>query len=281
MSEVDLHMHSTCSDGTMKPEELVELAEKKGLKAISITDHDTICHVKEVLAAAKDKSVEVIPGIEVSADFSGGTMHILGYFINPDDEGLYEMLRNFRSGREERNPKIIEKLNQLGVDISYAEVLKVAGSSIVGRPHIARVLIEKGYAKNHREAFDLYLAKGAKAYCDRVRAEAKTIIGKIHGAGGVAVLAHPKQLNAPNSEALETIVVELIEYGLDGIEVYSSCQNKKESAEYLKVAEKLNLIVTGGSDFHGGNKTNITMGTLGKGVELGYSVVEEMKARLK
>lgn len=282
MNTIDLHMHSTCSDGTMTPIQLVEHAAKLCMTVISVTDHDTLSHVKDVMREAERKEIEVIPGIEVSADYPGnGTMHILGYFIDPDNDEIYNMLKKFRDGRDERNPKIIEKLNELGLKIEYSEILKEAAGQSVGRPHIARVMLNKGYIKNTKEAFTKYLAKGAPAYFDRVRFSPEEIISVIHAAGGLAFLAHPKQLGNLNSRELEKLIAELIVKGLDGIEVYSSCQNKKDVKIYKSLAEKFNLLISGGSDFHGITKEYIEMGFLGEGVTLEYSVITAMKNRLK
>jgi len=282
MNTIDLHMHSTCSDGTMTPRQLVAHANKLGMTVISVTDHDTICHVKDVQFEAEQQGIEIISGIEVSAEYEGrGTMHILGYFIDPENDDIFDMLKKFREGRDERNPKIVEKLNELGVKIEYTDVLKEAAGQSVGRPHIARVMLQKGYIRNTREAFDKYLAKGAPAYYDRVRFYPEKIISVIHAAGGLAFLAHPKQLGIMNVRELEALVQKLISQGLDGIEVYSSCQNKKEVKIYRTIAEKFDLLVSGGSDFHGITKEHIEMGYIGEGASLDYSVIDAMRARIK
>jgi predicted metal-dependent phosphoesterase TrpH len=225
--------------------------------------------------------VEIIPGIEVSAEYdSRGTMHILGYFVDPENDEIFAMLQEFRDGRDARNPKIVKKLNELGLAIEYQEVLKEAAGQSVGRPHIARVLVNKGYVKNTKEAFDKYLAKGAPAYFDRVRFYPEKIIQVIHTAGGLAFLAHPKQLGLSNKEQLDRLIAQLVSYGLDGIEVYSSCQSKKDNKQYLALARKYDLLVSGGSDFHGLTKEHVDMGFMGDGVSLDYSIVEKMKERL-
>ncbi len=279
MNEIDLHIHSTVSDGSMSPEEIIVYAKKLGLKAISITDHDTLGHIEESLAAGIEHGLEVLPGIEVSAQYEKGTMHILGYFIDYRNDGLFNMLLRFREGREERNPKIIKKLNDLGIDINYEEVLKEAAGQSVGRPHIAKVLYDKGYVSNVKEAFYLYLAKGAPAYCDRFRFGADIIIKNIHGAGGLSFLAHPKQLNCKSEEELGNVVRELVESGLDGIEVYSSSHKSSDEALYKKISEKYGLLVSGGSDFHGLNKYGVELAVYGSDV-VKYELVEKMKERL-
>ena len=280
MNTIDLHIHSTHSDGTLTPQKIVELALKEGMRVISVADHDTVTQVKEVAKAAEGADIEVISGVEVSADFTEGTMHILGYGVDPDNDELYEMLQEFRRGRDERNPQIVEKLRELGIDIAYEEVLREAGGVAVGRPHIAQVLLKKKAVKTMKEAFDKYLAKGAPAYFDRIRFSSLKIISAIHNAGGLAFLAHPKQLRIDNKNNLDKLVQKLIDEGLDGIEVYSSCHSKEERKQYLKIAEKYDLLISGGSDYHGIDKDYINMGFVGDGIELDYSVVEKMKARL-
>mgnify|MGYP006286122701 FL=1 len=281
MNRIDLHMHSTCSDGTMTPSEIVDYAARRGMRIISITDHDTVAHVKEALLAAEERSVEMIPGIEVSAEYeSRGTMHILGYFIDHTNEDMNKMLRRFREGRDERNPKIVSRLNELGLDIEYKDVLKEAAGQTVGRPHIAQVLVDKGYVRNSKEAFTKYLAKGSPAYFDRIRFYPDTIIDIIHKAGGLAFLAHPKQLAISDDTRLEELVRSLISFGLDGIEVYSSCHNKKERALYERIAEQYDLLISGGSDFHGVTKEHIELGYIGNGIEMKDRVVTKMKERL-
>jgi len=276
MNTVDLHMHSTHSDGTCSPFELVQLAEKRGLRAIAITDHDTLSHIKETLEIGSVMNMEVIAGVEVSADFTGGTMHILGYFVDPSSDELFDMLERFRTARADRNPKIIKKLNELGLPIAYEEVVREASGGPIGRPHIARVLVKKGLVSNFQEVFDKYLTKGGPAYIDRVRFSAEKIISVIHKAQGLAVLAHPKQLKIEDNNKLDALVEKLTQSGLDGIEVYSSCHSKKESQRYASLAEKYNLLISGGSDFHGMNKEHIEMGFTGVDVELSYDIVLEM-----
>jgi len=169
MGYVDLHLHTTASDGVKSPSEIVRYAKSKGLQAISITDHDTIGGLEEGMAEGERIGFEVIPGIEVSAEHSPGSMHLLGYLIDIHHPSLNEKLKYLQRAREERNPRMVEKLNKLGVHITYEEVVKASGGGQVGRPHFAQVLIEKGYVRNFQEAFDRYLKKGASAYVDKLR----------------------------------------------------------------------------------------------------------------
>jgi len=281
VNTIDLHIHSNHSDGAYSPQEIVRIAEKKGLRAIAVADHDTISHIKPVLSAGEGASLDVLAGVEVSAEFRGGTMHILGYFVDPDNNELYDMLNRFREGRDERNPQIIEKLNALGIMIDYEEVLQEAAGMSIGRPHIARVLVNKGVVSNMQEAFDKYLKKGAPAYVNRVRFSSQKIISVIKSAGGLAFLAHPKQLNMTDIKDLTALVEKLVHEGLDGIEVYSSCHTAEDIRTYETLTRTYDLLVCGGSDFHGISKPDIAMGFIGEGIELDYQIVEKMKARLK
>ncbi|MBU1862447.1 MAG: PHP domain-containing protein [Candidatus Omnitrophica bacterium] len=282
MNTVDLHLHSTYSDGTYTPAELIHMAEMKGMEAIGITDHDTINHIKEVhKLGAKAKLRDVLAGVEVSAEFSSGTMHIVGYFVDPDNTDLCDMLNRFTAGRSERNPQIIEKLNALGVSITYDEVLKEANGASVGRPHIANVMVQKGAVRSMKEAFDKYLAKGAPAYVNRTRASSEKIIAVIKKAGGVSFLAHPRQLGVGKKKELERIVARLADEGLDGIEAYSSSHTREDVHRYEGLAQKYQLLLSGGSDFHGLGKEHIVLGFVGAGVTLSYDIIKKMKERIK
>jgi len=276
MNTIDLHIHSNHSDGSHTPREIVRMAEKKGMKTIAIADHDTLTHIKETRAASEEVGCEAFAGVEVSADFSGGTMHLLGYFVDPDNDELFDMLDRFRGARNERNPKIIEKLNTLGCAITFEDVVREAAGSSVGRPHIARVMVRKGLVQNMEEAFQKYLAKGAPAYVNRERFPAQKIIQVIHRAGGLAFLAHPKQLNLSIPD-LHVLVGQLVADGLEGIEVYSSGHTREEMETYSVIAKEYNVLMSGGSDFHGSNKPDIDMGFVGEGIELDTNMVEKMK----
>src|SRR5512137_1182473 len=214
MGYVDLHLHTTASDGVLSPSEIVRYAKVKGLQAIAITDHDTIEGLEEGLSEGEKIGFEVIPGIEISAEHSSGSMHILGFFLDIHHPLLNEKLGYLQRARAERNPKIVGKLNQLGIDITYDEVLKASGGGQVGRPHFANVLIEKKYVRSFQEAFDRFLKKGAPAYVDKVRFTSGEAIHFIREAGGVAVLAHPNTLGVNGHQELEAVLLQLIGEGL-------------------------------------------------------------------
>ncbi len=278
---IDLHMHTTHSDGTLTPNELVSLARSENLSCVALTNHDTINGISEAQTAGHSHGVEVIAGVEISVVFDPGTMHILGYFLDIQNHGLQSGLEGIQRDRRERNPKIIEQLRSLGVEISLDEVARASGGGQIGRPHFARVLVEKKYAKDNQEAFKRYLSKGAPAYVDKRRITSREAIQMIREAGGVASLAHPKQLRLERGEAFENVIAQLMEEGLSGLEVYSSCQSPGEAAYYMEVAKRFGLVPTGGSDFHGANKPTIQLGWLGDGVDLYYDTIEALRNRIE
>ena len=274
---VDLHTHTTASDGKLTPSQLVRYAREKDLRAIAVTDHDTVEGTEEAVSAGKREGIEVVPGIEISVDYTPGSMHMLGYFITGGSHRLQEKLSLLQDSRADRNPKIIEKLNELGIAIDYDEVLKVSGGGQVGRPHIAQVLMQRGYTKTIQEAFDKYLGKGAPAYFDKFRLEAHDAISMIMDAGGIPVLAHPFTLYCKSSNDLEQLITQLVDHGLQGIEVFYPEHNKQQTAEYHLLAKRHNLLVTGGSDFHGAHMAGADLG--GGDVKIPYSLFENLKAR--
>jgi hypothetical protein len=278
MGYVDLHLHTTASDGVMSPSEIVRYAKAKGLQAIAITDHDTIEGLEEGLLEGERIGFEVIPGVEISAEYSPGSMHLLGFFIDNHHPLLNERLKYLQKAREERNPKIVEKLNRLGIEITYEEVLRASGGGQVGRPHFAQVLLEKNYVKNFQDAFDRFLKKGAPAYVDKFRFTAREALHFINGAKGVGVLAHPNTLNTNGYSELENLVLRLMEDGLKGIEVFYPEHSALEVSQYKTLAQRYGLLVTGGTDYHGIEKNGLDIG-VGRGeMKLPYSMVEGLKA---
>ena len=258
---IDLHMHSTCSDGTFAPAELVREAKAAGLTHMALTDHDTVEGIEEARRAAKEAGIAFLAGVEISAEFQPGTLHILGYGLDVRSQRLKGRLEEVQRWRRERNPKIVERLRDLGLQVTLEEVATRAGGDLVGRPHFAQTLLEKGYVKSRQEAFDLYLAKGRPAYVDKVRLSPEESIALIRDAGGVAVLAHPLQLKIEDGEALEALVRSLVEQGLQGVECYYRNHTEEDEARFLALARKYSLLPTGGSDFHGTNRPSIRLGT--------------------
>jgi predicted metal-dependent phosphoesterase TrpH len=275
---VDLHIHSTFSDGSLSPEQIVQAARKTHLKAISITDHDTLDGTIKALDCDVSGSLERISGIEMSVRFPCGSMHILGYLMHVDDQSLTQRLSIVQEARTQRNLKIVKKLQTLGVDIEYDDVLDIAGGGQVGRPHFAQTLVRKGSAENIDAAFDRFLKKGCPAYVSRYRLEPDEAIEAITNAGGVAVLAHPSTLAARDDGELETVLVGLKTAGLKGLEVYYPNHDAKQRALYERLALRHGLVMTGGTDFHGALKPHIRLG-VGKGdLRVPYGLVESLKA---
>lgn len=279
IKHVDLHMHTTHSDGSYLPRELVRYAKEKGLVCISVTDHDTMSSYDECADEAKKLGLELIPGIEISAQFEPGTLHVLGFFLDRKHPPLKTALDDIQKARRERNPQIVEKLNRLGIPITLEEVRAESGGKQIGRPHFARVLLKKGIVKSMQEAFDKYLAKGKAGYVDKRRLSPSESIRQIRDAGGVAVIAHPKQMRLDEKQLTEE-VGRLAEEGLGGLEAYNSCQSREEAELYKRLAKRFNLLITGGSDFHGANKPDVDLGDLGNGAQLDYGIVEAMKSYL-
>lgn len=277
MGYVDLHLHTTASDGVLSPSEIVRYAKAKGLQAIAITDHDTIEGLEEGLSEGEKIGFEVIPGIEISAEHSPGSMHILGFFLDIHHPLLIEKLKYLQKARAERNPKIVEKLNRLGVDITFEEVLKASGGGQVGRPHFANVLLEKKYVRSFQEAFDRFLKKGASAYVDKFRFTSKEALYFIKETNGIAVLAHPNTLGMGGYSELEKLILQLVEEGLKGIEVYYPEHSSSEVDQYKTLAERHGLLITGGTDYHGIEKNGLDIG-VGKGqMKIPYTMVENLK----
>jgi predicted metal-dependent phosphoesterase TrpH len=240
----DLHLHTTASDGIYTPKEIVKMAENKGLKTIAITDHDTTDGISEALLAAQNLNINVIPGIEISTKFQKKNIDILGYNLQ-DSKELMEELVMRRQQREERTLDIIKKFCEIGINISSSDVYKYSSGKVIGRPHIARAVVEKGYAKNIQEVFDLYLADGGPCAVDKLIIPPNTCLELIRRAGGISVLAHP--LLIQNDQIVEEL---LQQYPFDGLEVWHRAHSEKDILRYSRLAQKYNLLKTGGSDFH-------------------------------
>jgi len=263
MARLDLHLHTTHSDGSLSPTEVLALAHKAGVTALAITDHDITTGIPEALETGARLGIDVIPGVEISSRFGESELHILGYFLDWQDPTLNTRLAELRASRHRRNPQIVERLRALGCDLTYDEVKELAGTESVGRPHIAQVLMRKGYVKSAKEAFDRFLAQGKPAYVPRELPEPVEAMGWIRAAKGVPVLAHPLWAKQ-NDAGLFALCGRLKAEGLGGMEVHYSTHNPKQTAELLDIATRLDLLVTGGSDFHGMTKPDIEVG-VGKG----------------
>lgn len=275
---IDLHIHSHFSDGTQSPTELVRLAAKSGVTALAITDHDTMDGVDEALAVGPEYGVEVIPGLEVSVIHKKKALHILGYFMDPANRELAAALAILQEARDRRNKKIIEKLQALGIDATVEELAAISGVGQTGRPHIAKLLMNHGLVRSMAQAFDEYLKKDGKAYVARFAYSAEEAISFITGAGGLAVLAHPVQVDKTLG-SLKTLLPVLKSYGLEGIESYYPTQSKKMRKRIRKFAEEYDLLLTGGSDYHGDIRPGTRLAG-GHNVYVPPELLEKMKIRL-
>lgn len=269
MQKADLHIHTTASDGLLSPEEVVMWANRKRLKAIAITDHDTVNGIDSAFAAGKRYNVEIVPGIELSTIHGEEEIHILGYCINYKEQWFIDMLEKIHSSRFERAANMIAKLNNLGIDITLDEVIKTAEDGILGRPHIARVMMEKGYISSIKEAFKTYIGKGCPAYVERYKLSSSEAIDIIEKLDGVSVLAHPGLIRNKKH------ISEVIDLGIKGIEVYHSKHDENTTREVLSIANSRDLLITGGSDCHGMTVNNEPI--LGN-FSIDYKCVERLKA---
>lgn len=273
----DLHTHTLASDGMNEPSENVRIAYEKGLHAIAITDHDTVSGVPEALEAGKRYGITVIPGVEISTMAGGKDIHILGYYVNTEDQDFLNRLSNLRNTRNERNEKIIRNLQNLGIQITMEEVVSGLGRDLkpdesVGRPHIADALVRKGVATDMRDAFDRYLAQGGLAYAAQPRISPQQACSWIREAGGTPVLAHPGIYD--DDELVRNIIKEA---SLAGIEVFHSDHGSEEENRYQKLADEFGLIATAGSDYHGERQGVIFHGDIGNR-SVPEDVLEQLKA---
>ena len=243
---IDLHSHTTASDGQHSPSELVGLAARAGVTHLAITDHDTVAGIAEGTEAARPLGIEVIAGIELSAFIGEREIHILGHFIDAGDGQLAALSGRLRSERERRMKRMIEKLSALGLPVAMEHILSVAGSAHLGRPHLARALVERGICSSTKDAFDRFLANGRPGFVERDRIVGAAAIAMVREAGGAATLAHPavSQVSAEELRSLKAV-------GLAGLEVYHSDHKPNMRAKYLALATELDLVPTAGSDFHG------------------------------
>jgi len=242
---IDLHLHTTASDGVLTPAELIDRVRAAELVAFSITDHDTIDGYLEAVNLVTVSDPELVAGVELSVATDNGDMHMLGYLFDPDGEELIEALDTFRIEREQRGQRIVEKLNKLGLNLSFNAVVQIAGGATIGRPHIADAMLAEGLIGSFNEAFRKYIGNNGPAYVSKSKLEPKEAIDIVHRAGGVAVLAHP-YINEMYKH-----IEALADLGLDGLEVYHYSHSRQKVKELENTARRFNLLLTGGSDFHG------------------------------
>ena len=275
MREIDLHVHTTASDGTERPRETVEIAKANGIKAIAITDHDTVLGCREAMAAGEELGIEVVPGIEFGTKY-GIAVHMLGYYLDLDAPALTKMTRSIVEDRDQRNEKTVRLMQENGIDVTYAQ-LKERFGEVIGRPHFAHVLMEAGLAEDVQDAFTRLLGKGMKYHQYRHTLEIHEVIECIVNSGGVAVLAHPFQYKK-NDEELRELIEHCMQFGLKGMECRYSGYSPEQTSYLEALAEEYGLVKTGGSDFHGENKPRIKLGSgIEDNLKVPYSWLEELK----
>ena len=274
MRKIDLHVHTTASDGSYTPAQAVQLAKDMGLAAIAVTDHDTASGYAEAAQAGRELGVEVIPGIEISTKY-GGAVHILGYYIDPQAESLAKVTDWLVQDRDRRNKKMAELMAADGLPVRYEDMHRRFGA-VIGRPHFAELLIELGLARDMQDAFDRYVEKGQKYYLPRNFLSIEQSIETIIQAGGVPVLAHPFQYKR-SDEGLRELIEHCMESGLKGMECRYSGYSNQQSRYLEDLAEEYGLVKTGGSDFHGDAKPHIRLGSGTGGLDVPYDFLDKLK----
>ena len=276
MREIDLHIHTTGSDGTFPPREAVKLAKARGLRAMAVTDHDTVIGYPEAAAADEELGIEVVPGIEISTKY-GVAVHVLGYYIDPLSPALRPVLDWVVADRDSRNRKMAELMAADGLPVTY-EGMQARFGEVIGRPHFARVLVELGLAESINDAFARFVEKGQKYYMPRTIMPIDQAVEIIVASGGVPVLAHPFQYKKNDAE-LRELIERCMDHGLRGIECRYSGYSPEQSAYLERLAEEYGLLKTGGSDYHGSHKAHIALGSgIGGNLEVPYEWLEGLKA---
>lgn len=279
MSRIDLHAHTTCSDGTLSPTALVEEAAAQGLAAVAITDHDTTEGLPEAFAAGERLGIEVIGGCEVSANYEGTSVHVLAHGITVGQEPLASVLVRVRSDREKRNTLMLERLTELGCPLEMEEVVRHASGRIVARPHFAWAMVDRGHVKNTRQAFDRYLKDGGPAHVVVARLTPLEAVTAIVASGGAASIAHPGQIGLPNREAWDAFLAPLAEAGLAALEVHHPRHDANDRDYFHALATDHGLLASGGSDFHGAMKPKIRLGRGDGTIDISYITWDALQSR--
>lgn len=276
MGFVDLHVHSDASDGTMSPGEVVSYAASKGLQALALTDHDTVAGLDEAEKAAKACGVELIPGIEMSCVYEGTEIHILGLFINASDPLFLDGLASIRRIRDERNQTMLERFQEDGFHITEKDLTANNPATVITRSHFAKVLTEKGFTNSRKQAFEQYLQYGGR-YCLRKKETTPELAMELLRASGAwPIIAHPTQYHM-GYEQIEQLILYLKKLGLKGVEVYHSSHNQHQSGKLREIARRLDLLPSGGSDFHGQNKPDIDIGVGRGGMHISHLLLDDIK----
>lgn len=271
MKYADLHIHTNFSDGTFTPEQVVRQAQEKGLCCIAITDHDTVSAIEPAIKEAEKSNIELIPGVELTAEVNDCEIHLLGYFVNYQTQWFTDKLDQICAVRRRRALHIIEKLKNCGIDLDPEELMSEVSSGSIGRPHIASMMKKKGYVISLQEAFDKYIGNGCPCYVKKFKLTPAEAIEMIRKVGGLAVLAHPHYMGN------DRLISEFARLGLKGIEVYYAEYNSAVTEHYQNLAKKYGLLITGGSDCHGQSEGRPKIG----GVKIPYNLVEAMKKEIE
>ncbi len=276
---IDLHTHTNESDGTYSPFELIDAAIAAGLEALAISDHDTLAGYDTALPRAREKGLDLVCGIELSTKSNGKTVHLLGYFLDgPPADDFRSWLAQMQATRRDRNLRMAERLRSLGVDVSIEEVER-RGRSLAGRPHFARIMVEKGYVSNIQQAFDEYLDESATGYVDRDEPQLAYGIERLKQAGGISSIAHPVRMGYRDPEKLKVLVGQMRDAGLGALEVYHSDHKPADVQQYLGLTQEFGLGITGGSDFHGDVKPDIQLGRGPGNLNIPLAVLEQLRER--
>jgi predicted metal-dependent phosphoesterase TrpH len=276
---VDLHAHTDHSDGTLEPPALVALAREVGLDALAVTDHDTTSALAEAHEVGRARGVEILDGCEISSQTGGATVHVLAYAFDPEDRGFQGFLSEVRAGRERRNLGLYARLAELGMPVSPEDVARHVRGRIVARPHFAHAMVDRGYVPDVRTAFQRWLHDRGPAYVFPDTPSPEDAVRAATEAGGVTVLAHPKQVRLPNDGGLEGLVRRMKDAGLAGLEVDHPSHDVSDRRAFRALADALGLVASGGSDFHGANKPHLSLGTGDGSIDVPYETWERLLAR--
>jgi len=278
MKKVDLHVHSTYSDGTNTPKELIKLAENEGLSAIALTDHDTLDGIPDALDAAKNSSVELIPGVELSTNFNNTEVHIVGLFLDHNNKQINDYLIYQRQSRIDRNIQMCQKFCDIGINITYDKMCELYPDAVITRAHFADYLVKNKYTGDRNEAFDRYLSPGKPCFVNRHKVDPEEAIAVIHKAHGAAILAHPVLYHL-GKDQMNALLEHVCSAGIDGIEAIYSTYKPADERYIRKIAAKHNLLISGGSDYHGANKPNIKLGRGLGHLFVPYEVLEKLSEK--
>lgn len=278
MKKIDLHTHTTASDGIYPPRALIDLARSNGLVAMAITDHDTVDGLGEALEYAASVGFRLFPGIEFSIDYDEGSFHLIGLNLDHGDASLINKIGFLTEEREKRAYRIIEDLHRHGIDIPIEEVLAESGGGSIGRPHVARVMVDRGYAASIKELFRSYLVKGKPGYVKKTRIAFREAVDLIHACGGIPVVAHPVSLECRDMDHFETLLRGFVDAGVEGIEAYAAMHTPEMAEAYRALGERYGLLITGGSDFHG-DKDEV-IGYFRKGELIPPGILERLEERI-